>query len=194
MWYPFINKFYYSINMPLNLKIFLDIIVFSKGPQDLPSSSRLLNLVMLANLLVALISFIPQTIVAMNILNALIFIIVTSLFIKAALNIREKSGDNKDYSSRYIQVCTSTLGIHVIFVLIQGILIMLFSNGNEITETEIPTNVAIIFLVVSLYAWFVNGHIFKNALDTTMIAGLGISLLHGLSIIFVTLIILQAVA
>ena len=90
MWYPFINKFYYSINMPLNLKIFLDIIVFSKGPQDLPSSSRLLNLVMLANLLVALISFIPQTIVAMNILNALIFIIVTSLFIKAALNIREK--------------------------------------------------------------------------------------------------------
>ncbi len=194
MWYPFINKFYYSINMPLNLKIFLDIIVFSKGPQDLPASSGLLNLVMLANLLVALISFMPQTIIAMNILNALIFIIVTSLFIKAALNIREKSGDNRGYSSRYLQVCSSTLGIHVFFVLVQGILITLFTNGNEITETEIPTNVAIIFLVVSLYAWFVNGHIFKNALDTTMIAGLGISLLHGLSIIFVTLIILQAVA
>ena len=60
--------------------------------------------------------------------------------------------------------------------------------------TEIPTNIAIIFLIVSLYAWFVNGHIFKNALDTSMIAGLGISLLHGLSIIFVTLIVLQALA
>ncbi len=180
--------------MPLNLKIFLDIIVFSKGPQDLPSSSRLLNLVMLANLLVALISFIPQTIVAMNILNALIFIVVTSLFIKAALNIKEKSVNSQDYSSRYVQVCSGTLGVHVIFILVQGILITLFTDSNEITETEIPTNVAIIFLFVSLYAWFVNGHIFKNALDTSMMAGLGISLLHGLAIIFVTLIILQAVA
>ena len=162
--------------MTLNLKIFLDIIVFSKGPQDLPTSTRLLNLVMLANLLVALISFIPQTIITMNILNALIFIIVTSLFIKTALNIREKSVYNKNYSSRYVQVCSSTLGIHVIFVLIQGILITFFTNSNEITETEIPANVAIIFLVISLYAWFVNGHIFKNALDTSMIAGLGVSL------------------
>ena len=194
MWYPFINKLNYSINMSLNLKIFLDILVFSKGPQDLPSSNRLLNLVMLANLLVALISFIPQTIVAMNILNALIFIIVTSLFIKAALNIREKSENHKVFSSRYVQVCSSALGIHVIFVLLQGILIILFTDSNEITETEVPTDVAMIFLVVSLYAWFVNGHIFKNALDTSMIAGLGISLLHGLSIIFVTLIILQVVS
>ena len=194
MWYPFINKLNYSINMSLNLKIFLDILVFSKGPQDLPSSNRLLNLVMLANLLVALISFIPQTIVAMNILNALIFIIVTSLFIKAALNIREKSENDKSFSSRYVQVCSSALGIHVIFVLLQGILIILFTDSNEITETEVPTDVAMIFLVVSLYAWFVNGHIFKNALDTSMIVGLGISLLHGLSIIFVTLIILQVVS
>ena len=194
MWYPFINKLYYSINMSLNLKIFLDIIVFSKGPQDLPSSVKLLNFVMLANLLVALISFIPQTIVAMNILNALIFIIVTSLFIKAGLNIREKSVSTKVYSSRYTQVCASILGIHVIFILIQGLLITLFTDSSEITETEIPTNIAIIFLIVSLYAWFVNGHIFKNALDTSMIAGLGISLLHGLSIIFVTLIVLQALA
>ena len=144
--------------------------------------------------MVALISFIPQTIVAMNILNALIFIIVTSLFIKAALNIREKSENRIGFSSRYVQVCSSALGIHVIFVLLQGILIILFTDSNEITETEVPTDVAMIFLVVSLYAWFVNGHIFKNALDTSMIAGLGISLLHGLSIIFVTLIILQVVS
>ena len=75
--------------MPLNMKIFLDIILFSKGPQDLPSSYNLYNIAILANLLIALISFTPDSQITLNLLNAVIFIVITIIFIKAALNIRD---------------------------------------------------------------------------------------------------------
>ncbi len=190
----FVIKYHYNINMAVSLKIFLDIITFSKGPQDLPASRGLMNAIIVLNLLVALISFMPQTIVAMNIANAIIFIIVTNLFIKTALTIRDSDSDGNNFSARYVQVCTSILGIHALFVLIQGTLIALFTNSDTISADAIPSDVAIIFLLVSLYAWFVNGHIFKNALDTSMIIGLGVSLLHGIAIIFVTLVLIQIFA
>ena len=180
--------------MTVSLKIFLDIITFSKGPQDLPASKGLMNAIIVLNLLVALISFMPQTIIAMNIANAIIFIIVTNLFIKTALRIRDSDSGGNNFSARYVQVCTSILGIHALFVLIQGTLIALFTNSDTISADTIPSDVAIVFLLVSLYAWFVNGHIFKNALDTSMIIGLGLSLLHGIAIIFVTLILIQIFA
>ena len=105
-----------------------------------------------------------------------------------------KDSNGNNFSARYVQVCTSILGIHALFVLIQGTLIALFTNSDTISADAIPSDVAIIFLLVSLYAWFVNGHIFKNALDTSMIIGLGVSLLHGIAIIFVTLILIQIFA
>ena len=53
--------------MILSLKIFFDILFFSKGPQDLPSSKSLLNLVILGNLLIGLISLNPDIDVTLNI-------------------------------------------------------------------------------------------------------------------------------
>lgn len=191
MWYPFIIKSHYNINMPLNMKIFLDIILFSKGPQDLPSSNNLYNIAILANLLIALISFTPDSQITLNLLNAVIFIVITIIFIKAALNIRDGVRESQIYSARYIQVCTTVMGIHVAFVLLQGLLIILFVDSSEFSKDNISPDVAIIFILVSLYAWFVNGHIFKNALDTSMMFGLGVSILHNISILFFTLIALQ---
>ena len=52
-------------------------------------------------------------------------------------------------------------------------------------------SILLIFLAISLYAWFVNGHIFKNALDTTMSIGLGISLLHNIIYVFIIMILVQ---
>ena len=52
-------------------------------------------------------------------------------------------------------------------------------------------SILFIFLIISLYAWFVNGHIFKNAFDTTMTMGLGISLLHSMACVFVMMLFIQ---
>ena len=147
--------------MLLSLKIFSDILFFSKGPQDLPSSKSLLNLVILGNLLIGLISLNPDIDVTLNIFFAIIYIVVTSLFIKIALGIKDKDqGYNNSYSDRYVQVCTGTLGIHVLIGVITTLITILFSSSGDI--------LIYIFVGLSLYAWFVNCHIFKNAFGSVM--------------------------
>ena len=183
MCYPYITVYCNTI-MLVSLKIFFDILFFSKGPQDLPSSKSLLNTVIIANLLIGLISLNPEIDITINIFFAIIYIVVTSLFIKVALGIKDKDQDySNSYSERYLQVCTSTLGIHVLIGIITTLITILFSSSGDI--------LVFIFIVLSLYAWFVNGHIFRNAFDTTMFFGLGISLLHSFACVFFMMLLLQ---
>ena len=75
--------------MLLNLKIFLDILKFTKGPQDLPSRPNLLNIVIIANIAVGLITIDPRIDYLINIFFAVIYIIVTSFFIQIGFKIKE---------------------------------------------------------------------------------------------------------
>tara|TARA_Y100000996_G_C22517211_1_gene640925 strand:- start:427 stop:945 length:519 start_codon:yes stop_codon:yes gene_type:complete len=169
--------------MLVSLKIFFDILFFSKGPQDLPSSQSLLNLVILANILIGLISLNPDNL-ALNILPTIVYIVVTSLFIKIALDIKDKDqGYNTSYSKRYLQVCTGILGIHVLIGIITTLFAVLFSTSGDVP--------IIIATVLILYSLNVNGHIFRNAFDTTILFGLGISLLHIFVCIFFMIMLLQ---
>ena len=170
--------------MILNLKIFLDILTFSRGPQDLPSSSNLLKLIVLLNIVIGLISVDPKISYTVNIFFAVIYILVTLLFIKYCLNYRDNNSNaNSKYSSRFLQVSSGTLGIHA--------LIALFTSLITLSMTSTDNSILFIFLIISLYAWFVNGHIFKNAFDTTMTMGLGISLLHSMACVFVMILFIQ---
>jgi len=170
--------------MILNLKIFLDILMFVRGPQDLPSDSNLLKIIILINIIIGLISVDPNTGYALSIFFVAIYILVTLIFIKLCLGIKDNSNGTPNlYTSRYIQVSSGTLGVHALVALFASIATMyIFTDENSIL---------LIFLAISLYAWFVNGHIFKNALDTTMSIGLGISLLHNIIYVFIIMILVQ---
>ena len=61
--------------MILNLKIFLDILMFSRGPQDLPSSSNLLKAIILINIIIGLISVDPNTAFSMIIKIVAVYIL-----------------------------------------------------------------------------------------------------------------------
>jgi len=170
--------------MILNLKIFLDILMFSRGPQDLPSGPNLLKATILINLIVGLISVDPNTGYTLSVFFAAAYILVTLIFIKLCLGIKDNNnGTPNVYISRYTQVSSGALGIHALVALFASIVTTyIFTNENS---------TIFIFLVISLYAWFVNGHIFKNALDTTMSIGLGISLLHNIVYVFIIMILVQ---
>ena len=170
--------------MLLNLKIFLDILKFTKGPQDLPSRPNLLNIVIIANIAVGLITIDPKIDYLVNIFFAVIYIIVTIFFIQIGLKIKEDNSLNDiKYKSRYLQVCSGILGIHALIAFMTSIVALIIDPAEML--------LMMLFLILSLYAWFVNGHIFKNAFDTTMTFGLGISLLHSISCVFVMMIFIQ---
>ena len=169
--------------MIFNLKIFLNILLFSSGPQDLPSSSNLLKIIIILNIAIGLMAVDPNIDITVNIFFAIIYIFVTLLFIRICLNIKDKSNDSDAYSSRYIQVCNGILGVHALVALFTNLITLLTGSASEI--------LMITFLIVSLYAWFVNGHIFKNAFDTTMTIGLGFSLLHSMVCVIFMMIFIQ---
>ena len=170
--------------MLLNLKIFLDILKFTKGPQDLPSRPTLLNIVIIANIAVGLITIDPKIDYLINIFFAVIYIIVTIFFIQIGLKIKEDNSLNDiKYKSRYLQVCSGILGIHALIAFMTSIVALIIDPAEML--------LMMLFLILSLYAWFVNGHIFRNAFDTTMTFGLGISLLHSIACVFVMMIFIQ---
>jgi len=172
--------------MLLNLKIFLDILKFTKGPQDLPSRPTLLNIVIIANIVVGLITIDPKIDYLVNVFFAVIYVIVTVFFIQIGLKLKEDNSLNilpGKYKSRYLQVCSGILGIHALIAFLTSFMALIIDPAEML--------LMIIFLILSLYAWFVNGHIFKNAFDTTMIFGLGISLLHSITVVFVMMVFIQ---
>ena len=180
--------------MILNLKIFLDILMFLRGPQDLPVSSNLLKAIILINIIIGLISVGPNTGYASSIFFAAISILVTLIFIKLCLGIKDNNNGTPNlYASRYTQVSSGTLGIHALSELFVKIVIIYIFTG-EIIDENLLVNSVLVFTVlgISLYTLFVNGHIFKNALDTTMSIGIGIALLNNI-ILFIIMIILAQV-
>ena len=109
--------------MILNLKIFLDILMFSRGPQDLPSTSNFLITIILINIIVGLISVDPNISYTINILFAVIYIVVTLLFIKLCLGIQDNNkGTQNLFSSRHKQVSSGILGIHALIATFTGII------------------------------------------------------------------------
>ncbi len=172
--------------MIFNLKIFLNILSFSSGPQDLPANSNLLKVIILLNVIIGLMAVDPNVDITVNIFFAIIYIFVTLLFIRVCLNIKDKSNQSTKYSSRYLQVCIAALGIHALVALFTNLITLVSGSDGEA--------LMIAFLVISLYAWFVNGHIFKNAFDTTMTIGLGFSLLHSMVCVIFMMLFLQVLA
>ena len=92
----------YNTNMAFNLKIFLNILLFSSGPQDLPASANLLKIIIILNI-VGLMAVDPNIDITVNIFFALIYILVTLVFIRVCLNLKDKTNQGSSYSSRYLQ-------------------------------------------------------------------------------------------
>ena len=163
-------------------KTFTDIMLFKKGPQDLPSSQNLLNLFILANILISLIPNDVNYNLGIAVITSLIYIGASLFFIQTILSIKENMTSNSGYRVRYIQSATSILGVHAIIGLITSIIFYLSGNSESII---------FIILLATIYSWLIYGYIFKHTLDCTTFMGLSISFLYSMIIGFMLIIVLS---
>ena len=163
-------------------KTFTDIMLFKKGPQDLPSSQGLLNLFILANILISLIPNDVNYNLGIAVITSLIYVGASLFFIQTILSIKENMTSNSGYRVRYIQSATSILGIHAIIGLITSIIFYLSGNSESII---------FIILLATIYSWLIYGYIFKHTLDCTTFMGLSISFLYSMIIGFMLIIVLS---
>ncbi len=175
------------------LAIFLDILSFKKGPQDLPTSPQLLNIIIIINVIVSIIPSNPDfdfSYIGYALLS-LVYVGTTLLFIQLSLNMKDKSSrefsyksdTNVKYGVRYLQVSTAMLGVHAIIGFITSFISLLTQYDRNI--------IVILIMIATLYTWIINGHIFKNAYDKSMIFGLGISFLYSMITGSIMLLFLQ---
>ncbi|MDO9138931.1 MAG: hypothetical protein Q7U38_01210 [Methylobacter sp.] len=142
-----------------------DMALFKKGPQDLPSSASLLGLLITADLAVGFLMASIQGHWFGALLQALVGVVLLIGFSAVILYVAGKR-------ARFYQTTSALLGVDALigFIALPGIATMTTGKG-----------VLLAFIVtVGLMIWHgaVIGHIIRNALEQTLMFGLGLAFLY----------------
>lgn len=148
-------------------RIFYDITLFKKNPQDIPFSKSLTRIILI---IYAVIDFLMQFMSShlfTALLQMLADIVILMLFTRIALTWAHKSG-------RYQQTLCALLGTDALitFCAIPATAVMLVPSG----ELAVLGFFAMVALI--LWHWAVIGHILSHALSQHLSFGLGVALLY----------------
>jgi hypothetical protein len=151
--------------MPL-IRLFLDICLLNKGPQDSPASSLLLGLTVAANLAVGIALSLIEAAKAEALIQAAVGALLLGGFLWIALSFTGKR-------SRFLQTATAAFGADT---LISIAALPLLVWGRWATDAQ--GLVAILLLLLMLWQMAVIGHILHHALSVSFPAGLGLALAY----------------
>jgi len=146
------------------LKLFFDICLLKKGPEDVPGFSALLRLLILVHVSISFIVLklnINSTDAAWQVLAEVILILGLTwpiLFIA-----------NKP--ARYLQTTSALLGTDAVisFIAIPA-MATLISHGTGLAYFSV--------ILLMIWHWVISGHIFSHALDKPFAFGLGVAFLY----------------
>jgi hypothetical protein len=142
--------------MSLILRSFLEIVLFIRPPQDLPSDRRLLYVVVLSYFLMGLLLLFPKLGGPLTLMIVVSDIMVSVAFVQIVLLVKKQP-------QRLTQTLTAMFGAGTIISVMMLPLVYGIYTAEE--GTEVPSLVAAgIYL---LFAWSVavNAHIFRYAFN-----------------------------
>jgi hypothetical protein len=151
--------------MPL-IRLFLDISLFTKGPQDSPASTFLLWLVALGNLVVGIVLSVFDVDWTEALIQSAAGLLLLAGFLGGALYLTGKM-------PRFLQTATAAFGCDS---LISAMAIPLLAWAQLMPEAA--TVVGILLMLLMLWQIAVIGHILRHALSIPFLAGLGLTLAY----------------
>ncbi len=150
---------------------FLEICLFQRGPQDLPTSGFFLGIVFVISLSVALllnlINLSFQHAVVAVILNFAVVIIITQLILRLY---------NKPM--RFVQTLTAQLGAGIVISVfaVPVVVMLVYAEKHDVSMTT----GSLFWLGLFIWEIAVTAHILRHALSTTLLQGFLISILYPL--------------
>lgn len=149
------------------LRLFYDIALFKKGPQDVPFSPLLTRWTLLAYAAISYLMLFMSSHLFAALLEMAADIGLLMIFIRVALAWVHKS-------ERYQQTFCALLGTDALITLaaMPATAVMLVPSG------DIAVLGLFIVITLMLWHWAVIGHILSHALDQTLGFGLGLALLY----------------
>lgn len=148
--------------MPL-IRLFLDIALFNKGPQDTPASQLLFTMTLVANLGVALALALLEPDWLQTLLQSTTGTALLIGFIWAALFLTHKP-------SRWLQATSAALGCDALISALAFPLIL----GSQITP-EAREILGLLLQFLMIWQIAVIGHILRHALAVHFLAGFGLA-------------------
>lgn len=151
------------------IQLFIDIVLFKKGPQDVPDSSALMSGVIIANILLSVAFMLQQTTLADALGRILCSLVVLYLLVRLTLRF-------KQLSYRLRQTFTALLGAEILLSLVQISVAMLIGIAAE--PAQISPLQMMVWLPVVIWVIAVNGNIMHYALDVKRSLGVMLALAY----------------
>jgi hypothetical protein len=151
--------------MPL-IRLFFDICLFNKGPQDCPASMLLLGLAVAANLAVGTGLSLVETGWIEALTQSVMGILMLAGFFGGALYFTRKL-------PRFLQTATAAFGCDT---LISSLAVPLLIWGQ--LTPDVKGVAGVLLLLMMFWQITVIGHILRHALSIPFIAGLGLALAY----------------
>ena len=151
--------------MPL-IRLFLNICLFNKGPQDNPASTLLLGLAIVANLVVAIAMSLFEVSWAEALMQSVMGVLLLAGFLWLALYLTGKR-------PRFLQTATAVFGADTLISLVA---VPLLIWGRLAPDAKGVVAIPLLFLI--LWQMAVIGHILRHALSISFVAGLGLALTY----------------
>jgi hypothetical protein len=149
------------------LRLFYDIALFKKGPQDVPFSKLLTQVTLLGYALVSFLMFFMSARWSKALLQVATDILVLVIFTAITLFIARKS-------SRYQQTLCALLGTDMLISLCA-----IPANASIMSPNGSLADLAVLTMIgLLLWHWAVIGHIFRHALSESFSFGFGIGFLY----------------
>lgn len=156
------------------LKVYLDIVLWRRGPQDLPASPLLLGL---SAAVYVLVSVVQLTLLGESGAAWFVFVVLDPLLLTGGVWLLLRFFDRRE---RFLQTATAVLGTGALL----GVLLFLPMQGLMSALEVSPGSTLAGFAALSLVVVFslVTGRILKLATDSNLFTGIALSLTYFLLI------------
>ena len=163
------------------VKLFFDICLFKKGPQDIPSYNGLLNGLIVVYALVGFLVLFVTAGFFDAVLQVLVEIALVIVFTKVLLSLFRRP-------ERYVQTASALFGTDALlsFFALPGIASMMTGRMTLLAFA--------VMLGLTIWHWVVTGHIIRHAISQSIPFGLGIAFLYILAMYQVMTLLFPEVA
>ena len=153
------------------IKVFWDICAVKAAPQDLPASSFLLGLALLAYLVTGAVVATFQWPLSQAILAAFLDTAFLTVLSRVLLWARMLSG-------RFVQTLTALAGSGAVMTVIALPLVM-WQSFVGVTDANAPTLPSWLLMIWMIWNVVVVGHILRHALSTVLPLGIGLAAVYA---------------
>ena len=153
------------------LKVFWDLCALKAAPQDLPASSFLLGLALLAYFLTGVIVAAFQWSLSQALLAAFLDTVFLTVISRVLLWARM-------LSARFVQSLTALAGSGAVMTLI-ALPLVLWQRIVGVTDANVPTLPSWLLMIWMVWNVVVVGHILRHVLSTVLPLGIGLAAVYA---------------